>query len=142
MLLALIWKEEAGYLSLLKYTYQITNAHGHRNCPVGGRPFQASEVRGIISFDEVVDSLEVYCSRTEGCNWMGTLKMISSHQQHCLHKPVQCTHHGCSQTFPCGQMQRHPGECDMHPQVCVTAELRCPSSSTMTTRSWHAGRPV
>ncbi|CAH3156729.1 unnamed protein product, partial [Porites lobata] len=46
------------------------NAHGHPNCPVGRQPLQASDVRGIITFDRVVDSLEVYCSRrTDGFNW-------------------------------------------------------------------------
>lgn len=108
-----------GHLFCRTCLWQWINMYGHRNCPVGGQPLQASDVRGIITFDKVVDSLEVYCSRrTEGCNWTGALKIISSHQQHCLHKPVQCTRYGCSQTFPCGQMQRHPSECDMRPQVC------------------------
>ena len=93
--------------------------YGHPNCPVGRQPLQASDVRGIITFDRVVDSLEVYCSRrTDGCNWTGALETISGHQQQCLHEPVQCTHRGCSQTFPRGEMQRHTGECDMRPQVC------------------------
>lgn len=106
--------------------------YGHRNCPVGGQPLQASDVRGIITFDKVVDSLEVYCSRrTEGCNWTGALKIISSHQQHCLHEPVQCTRYGCSQTFPCGQMQRHPSECDMRPQVCGYCRV------TLSFRQYH-----
>ena len=95
------------------------NAHGHPNCPVGRQSLQASDVRGIITFDRVVDSLEVYCSRRmDGCNWTGALETISGHQQQCLHEPVQCTHRGCSQTFPRGEMQRHTGECDMRPQVC------------------------
>lgn len=95
------------------------NAHGHPNCPVGRQPLQASDVRGIITFDRVVDSLEVYCSRrTDGCNWTGAVETISGHQQQCLHEPVQCTPRGCSQTFPRGEMQRHTGECDMRPQVC------------------------
>ena len=93
--------------------------HGHRNCPVGRQPLQASDVRGIITFDKVVDSLQVYCPRrTEGCNWTGALETISGHQQQCLHEPIQCTHRGCSQTFPRDQMQRHAGECDMRPQEC------------------------
>ena len=93
--------------------------HGHRNCPVGRQPLQASDVRGIITFDKVVDSLQVYCPRrTEGCNWTGALETISGHQQQCLHEPIQCTHRGCSETFPRGQMQRHAGESDMRPQEC------------------------
>lgn len=98
---------------------QWMHLHGNRNCPVGRQPLQASDVRGIITFDRVVDSLEVYCvRRAEGCIWTGPLENISDHQQQCLHEPVQCTHQGCIQTFPRGEVERHAGECDMRPQDC------------------------
>ena len=120
------------------------NAHGHPNYPVGRQLLQASDVRGIITFDRVVDSLEVYCSRRmDGCNWTGALETISGHQQQCLHEPVQCTHRGCSQTFPRCEMQKGtPANAKCVPKFAGTAELRCPSGSTTTTRSWHVGRPL
>lgn len=106
---------------------QWMHLHGNRNCPVGRQPLQASDVRGIITFDRVVDSLQVYCiRRAEGCNWTGSLENISGHQQQCLHEPVQCTHQGCTQTFPRGEVQRHAGECDMRPQDCGYCGVKLP----------------
>ena len=78
-----------GHLFCRSCLQEWITAHGHRNYPVRRQPLQASDVRGIITFDKVVDFLEVYClRRMEGCSWTGTLETISGHQQQRLHEPV------------------------------------------------------
>ncbi|XP_068709309.1 TNF receptor-associated factor 6-like isoform X2 [Montipora foliosa] len=99
---------------------QWINSHNNGSCPVGRQSLQASDLRNIIAFDRVVESMQVFCPRREsGCGWTGALDMQTNHTLQCLQEPVPCTHTGCDRVLVRGQLDQHLDICDMRPDECT-----------------------
>ena len=95
------------------------NVHQSMNCPVGRQPLRSADLRHIIAFDRVVETLEVFCPHREsGCTWTGSLDNTNNHRQQCLEEHIPCTHTGCGQMVKRGNMVVHSDTCDMKPEEC------------------------
>ena len=118
-----------GHLFCKPCIEQWVNTHNYGSCPVGRQSLQASDLRDIIAFDRVVESMQVFCPRREsGCQWTGALDLMRNHQQQCLQEPVQCTHPGCANIVLRGQLQAHLATCDRRPDNCPHCGRQLPVS--------------
>ena len=118
-----------GHLFCKTCIEQWVNTHNNGSCPVGRQSLQASDLRDIIAFDRVVESMQVFCPRREsGCQWTGALDLMRNHQQQCLQEPVQCTHPGCANIVLRGQLQAHLATCDRRPDNCPHCGRQLPVS--------------
>ena len=105
------------------------NTHNNGNCPVRRQSLQASDLRNIIAFDRVVESMQVFCPRKDsGCSWTGALDRINIHRRDCLKEPVQCTHPGCGVVVVRGELNPHLATCNMRPENCPHCGIQLPIS--------------